>query len=248
MQSLYSALVSYWTLHEASGTRFDATGNANNLTDNNTVTSGDGLTGTAAHFTQANVEFLEIADNADLSGGDRDFTFAAWVNFDTVPGSNRQVLGKGDGVADQTEYALWLNGATDAMRFSVTHDGMTFASVDNSTFGSLAAGVWYFVLGWHDSVNNQIGVSTNRIQDTAAHSLGVFDGTGGFRIGDGIVFGGSTMDGFIDEVGFWSRILTTQERTWLYNNGLGRTYPFDGRPGPALQSRQRRNRLTGIIN
>jgi len=32
----------------------------------------------------------------------------------------------------------------------------------------------------------------------------------------------------IDEVGFWTRVLTEDERTALYNSGDGITYPFLG--------------------
>ena len=33
-------------------------------------------------------------------------------------------------------------------------------------------------------------------------------------------------DGLIDEVGFWKRILTAQEKTNLYNAGAGLAYPL----------------------
>lgn len=45
----------------------------------------------------------------------------------------------------------------------------------------------------------------------------------------GIQFGAAATDfwnGYIDEVGIWSRALTQTEITTLYNNGTGLTYPF----------------------
>ena len=32
------------------------------------------------------------------------------------------------------------------------------------------------------------------------------------------------MDGRLDQVGVWKRVLTADERTWLYNSGNGRSY------------------------
>ena len=40
------------------------------------------------------------------------------------------------------------------------------------------------------------------------------------------------MKGRIDEVGFWKRVLTSSERSLLYNGGVGLTYPFSGAPTP----------------
>ena len=40
------------------------------------------------------------------------------------------------------------------------------------------------------------------------------------------------MKGRIDEVGFWKRVLTSAERSLLYNGGVGLTYPFSGAPTP----------------
>ena len=44
------------------------------------------------------------------------------------------------------------------------------------------------------------------------------------------------FDGLVDECGIWSRALTTDEVTSLYNSGNGFTYPFIGaqaQPGRA---------------
>jgi hypothetical protein len=43
------------------------------------------------------------------------------------------------------------------------------------------------------------------------------------RIG-AFAYAGIYTNGSIDEVGFWKRVLTADERTWLYNSGAGRTY------------------------
>ena len=59
-------LVSWWSLDETIGTRDDSHG-SNNLVDHNTVGYTTGKQGNASAFTAANSEYLDIADNADLS-------------------------------------------------------------------------------------------------------------------------------------------------------------------------------------
>jgi hypothetical protein len=61
--------------------------------------------------------------------------------------------------------------------------------------------------------------------DSLPYSSGVAISTSPFAIG---ATGNAIdlLDGAVDEVGFWKRVLTAQERTALYNSGLGLTYPF----------------------
>jgi len=54
------------------------------------------------------------------------------------------------------------------------------------------------------------------------------DSAGNFTLG--AIYSGGTPEGFfdgmIDEVGVWSRLLTSDEVTTLYNAGAGLSYPF----------------------
>ncbi len=53
-----------------------------------------------------------------------------------------------------------------------------------------------------------------------------------FKPADGLPFilgatdlaSNNTLDGLIDEVAIWARVLTADERTWLYNAGNARAY------------------------
>jgi hypothetical protein len=82
-------------------------------------------------------------------------------------------------------------------------------------------------VAWHDSVGNTINIQVNNgTADSAAHNLGVFYGTAPFAIGARDAAAADYWDGLIDEVGFWKRVLTADERTTLYNGGNGLAYPF----------------------
>ena len=222
-------LVSYWKMDESSAgaapvTRIDSiTANGNNLTDNNTVPSAAGKISNCASLDAANLEFLSRASNASLQAGDISFTFAAWVQSSTFT-IGETVLGKGP-VAGNGPYKLFTVALTPRLNFSV-FDGSSVGSVTANTFGDMSINTWYFVVGWHDSVANQLGISINATTaDTQAWTTGTNVETNGFSIGK---FGEATeyWTGLIDEVGFWKRVLSAAEITSLYNAGAGRTYPF----------------------
>ncbi|HCR92557.1 MAG TPA: hypothetical protein DIU47_01195, partial [Candidatus Pacebacteria bacterium] len=220
-RTLNTNLISYWKLDETSGSRTDSVG-SNTLTDNNTVTSNPGKVGNAGQFIAANTEYLSITDNAALSTGDIDFTFSAWVYMDSLS-TDTQVLGKWSASAGQYEYLL-ERGSANKFRFYVSSDGSTYTSVQAATFGAMSANTWYFVVAYHDSVNNTIGISVNNgAFDTVAHTTGVRDGTAQFDIG-ALAAGSFPFNGRIDEVGFWKKVLSTQEITDLYNSGNGNRF------------------------
>ena len=218
--ALIDSQVAYWKLEEASGTREDSHG-ANDLTDNNTVGQAAGIIGNAASFIQANSEYLSIADNTDMSTGDISFFFSAWVYLSELT-STKIIVGKMDGVLD--EYRLYYF-ASDTFYFEVF--GITTSlAVGSTTFGAPSANTWYNVVGKHDAAANLIGIAVNAgTEDTSSYSAGVNNGVGTFGISDASA-GGQYWAGRIDEVGFWKRAVTAQDRTDLYNGGAGNQYPY----------------------
>ena len=172
-----------------------------------------------------NSEYLNIADNANLSTGNIDFTVAAWVYPDSLT-DDRSITAKFTPGGNQREYLLRLNATSGAAAFFVSSDGV---NVDGSVTGSnRSTGVWSLIIAWHDSVGDTINIQENNGSVTStAFSAGVFDSTAEFRLGtrgDLIQF----WDGRIDEVGCWKKVLTSQERTNLYNGGSGNTYDSAG--------------------
>jgi hypothetical protein len=222
---LNSSVVAFWKLEEASGTRADATGRGNNLTDNNTVTQAAGKIGNAASFASASSEYLSCADNADLSTGDVDFTIAGWFYLTTKTAA-MDLLAKW-GASGNFEYILFYDLGTDRFVFTVSNNGTAAATVSASTFGSPAVGTWYFVVVYHDATGNLLGISVNNgAFNTLAHTTGVFNSTAGFRLGARDSGSAAYFNGRADAVGFWKRLLSSAEITELYNAGAGREYPF----------------------
>ena len=215
---LLTSLVAHWRLDEASGVRSDSHG-ANHLTDNNTVGQDTGKLGSAAWFVATNEESLSIADNAALSMGDLDFTIAGWVYFTTLAFGG--VLGKWSPGPIQ-EYLLYFDGTN--LRFHVSANGSSNVFITNSH--AISAGTWYFFVAWHDSVANTINLSiNNNTPATLSHAAGVFNGAATFSL-DRNEEGLAWLNGRLDSVSIWKRVLTPTERTQLYNAGNGLDYPF----------------------
>ncbi|GAF70972.1 unnamed protein product, partial [marine sediment metagenome] len=109
---------------------------------------------------------------------------------------------------------------------SPTSHGVDWVNLKGVTFGKPSINTWYLVFGWHDSVNNLVGISVNDgVPDTAAFSAGCHDDNAPLWLGR---YYNNTIswDGRMDEAGIAGCVLTAEQRVRLYNKGNGRTYPF----------------------
>jgi hypothetical protein len=221
--SLLDGLVAYWKLDETSGTRIDSTG-SNNLTDNGGVGSTIGKQGNAASFSGSND--LSLTSSTDLRLDNTDFTVAFWVNFDTLPvGAFITILGKHDGLGLR-EYWFYRHQSTNKIALLTSPNGTTVEFL-NTVGPSLNTGQWYFVVGER---NNATNTATLYIHDGinwdsgSFTSNGVWAGTALFGISR--TGGFERLEGIVDEVGIWNKLLTAAERTQLWNSGSGLTFPF----------------------
>ncbi len=224
--SLLTSLVAYWKLEEASGTRVDATSRGNDLTDVNTVGQAAGKVGNAASFVAANSERLTILDNADLSLNATSFTIGFWVKFTTLYDAEF-LLAKGawNSVANQ-EYGIShdLGVITGMLRYDNTHA----IYLNLTALGEPTVNTWYYLMMWYDLATSKAYLSVgNGTPESGDLVGGARNGAGTFFLGDEGRLG-SLLNGALDEVGIWKRILTATERTALYNSGNGITHPFVG--------------------
>ncbi|HKQ39583.1 MAG TPA: LamG-like jellyroll fold domain-containing protein, partial [Verrucomicrobiae bacterium] len=85
----------------------------------------------------------------------------------------------------------------------------------------------YFFVVWHDATANTINISVNNTAAASTgHSTGVNSGTSALFLGlneEGVAF----LNGRLDSISIWKRLLTPSERTRLYNSGNGLDYPFN---------------------
>lgn len=218
-------LVAYWSLANVN----DAHG-SNTLTNNGTVTFVAGKVGNAADCESGSSQYLSIIDNAALSMGDIDCTFAGWVRFESAPTAGTftmTVLAKCNLSDNQREYLLDWEQSANRLRVQISGDGTATTTLVANTLGIPQLATWYFIVWKHDSVNNQIIMKINDVAETpVAHTTGIHNGTSTFALG-ALIRSAATdrfMDGLLDEWGIWKRKTTDAEDTWLYNSGTGRSY------------------------
>jgi hypothetical protein len=232
-----TGLVSYWPLDEASGDALDAHGGMDLTETGAGVAIGSiaGKVGTARDFeTVGGAKYFQHADHADLSTGDIDFEFCGWAQFESRVGVRTLVSQWANATRG---YILYYNSTSARFEWAVGNGTTTTrgTAVANN-FGAASDGVWYFVDAWHDSVNNLVGIAINNgTPNTVATSGAAGDAAQVFRMGESAT-GGQLMDGPLDEWGFWKRLLTAAERTWLYNSGNGRSYAEVLAAGPRART------------
>ena len=229
--NLRRCLISWWKLNEGVGDRLDSA-SSNTLTSNSAVQAVVGQINTAASFVRSSGHYLAVSDNASLSvSTTTDFTISAWVNLRTNT-ATMAIIAKGEGPADEDEeYALILNsGATLRYRFEVDDgaSGSAKGTVDADTFGAPGTGTYQFVVCWWDAGASMLNIQVNNGGiNSSSYTSGITDTVRPFHIGAFSNTGAATfLDARVDEVGFWKRLLTTQEKTDLYNAGKGITHPL----------------------
>lgn len=253
--ALKDSLISHWKLEEASGTRVDAHGN-NDLTDNQTVGQAAGKIGSGADFEEsvggASTDFkdgetLSITDanqiGLALSG---DFTFSFWLNLEQLPSTLGDVMGlisKYTGTSDQRSYTLQISNA-DIFKLFVSDDGTSTNlfewDTDNAAVGAGDVGNFVHFFVTCDISTNEVKIYKNNSELAATKALDngtvteIFDSSTPFILGkDQSDVGNNFLDGVLDEVSVWNRIITQSERGEIYNNGDGLAFVGWDAVGPA---------------
>lgn len=213
-----TGLTCYWKLDEASGAgaRVDSGPNGQDLTPTIVQASTNAVISLGCNYGSGSTDRSSHVDSATLSCGDIDFTIAGWfMAYDTT--TRGYVLKGGLLSAAVIEWGIYMNA--NVFKF-ITGNGTTYNTANWASSPTL--NTWYFIVGWHDATANTVNIQINNGSVVStAHTVGCQDGTGGFTVG-------SATDGFqcfgaVDELGFWKRVLTDAEKTYLYNSGAGRT-------------------------
>lgn len=169
---------------------------------------------TAAQFTKANSESLSVNSNAALQTGDVDFWFAGWVYLDSLA-ATQDFAGKG------AEYGFEFQVANTY--FMIQGFGAYVGSGS-----ALSTGAWHFLMGYHDSVANTIGISVDGAAFATAADTTITTTATAFNIGH--FLGATYHDGRAANWAFGKNpvggisALTTTIKNALYNAGAGVRY------------------------
>jgi len=203
------------TVDDAHTTNVDATSASNT----STISSATAKIGTSFDFT-GNDESTG-PDWIDLNDGlftDADSTISFWIKTPSAFGTINQ-------------YPFYIH-TPFKMAVWVSSTGVltgTMGSDTSNTGSTLSTNTWYHIIMTRDQSAETGIIYLNNSSDITFSSTGTGNcsaiSLGGWNQG-----GGNFWTGYIDEVGIWSRIITSDERAELYNSGNGLTYPF----GPTI--------------
>ena len=248
--SLLSNLTSYWRLDEASALKTDEitdTGNDLNDSTNTAVTSG--LFDFMTDFDGS--QYLSIADNSSFVVSA--FSFSGAFILDNTS-SSRYLFSKHDSTSVR-EYALWYDSSVSRIKFSAWDSTGTQGSLLAETSyvinaenddileveDTIGNAVWsaatntgqlYFFSCWYDPSSSKIYLTIDDGTVVEGPVSGVIANTAAeFKVGAANSTASNFWDGQIGGLGYWSRILTSQEVTSLYNGSSGLDYPFGSHTG-----------------
>lgn len=228
--TLLNNLVSYWTMDETSGTRYDAVG-SKHLTDNNTVGYRAGINKNAALFVAAQTEYLS-RDDYQVTADNGSFTVSLWYYFANAAANRAQGLFDVSHSWDAltTQVSIY-NGVVDGTSLTVLISDGAGSYKTALSNRSLTAG-WHHVVAWYDSSDRKIRESLDGNAPAGGEISDALAGVTRYTTAEPLWIGRHTagtvayMEGAVDEVGVWSRVLTTAERASLYTGGIGRFWTF----------------------
>lgn len=218
--TLGNGLVAHWTMDEASGAnRADSVGSI-------TLTNPAGLTieaitgelNNAAEFDQADGDHLfSAADPAAVDfNGNQDFTVSAvvWINAGTL-NQRRTFVAKYESAGQAQWYMQARNSPNDRLLFGVSNNGTAEVEAIANNFGDPGEDTYILVVGWHDAAADTVNIQVNNgTANSVAHTTGIFNSTSIVRVGRLTTAG--FLDGRVDDVRVWNRVLTAGERTELF--------------------------------
>lgn len=201
-------LVAYYKLDESSGNASDSVGSAT-LT-NTSVTYGTGKINNGAVFNgSANLSSVSQA-GFSLST----MTMAVWFKENTTSGTQRNLI----------QNTKTSNGGN--VDLAIAGNGNIKATIYRSSpflaYDLLSTGKNYYDDAWHLAIVTYDSGSLKVYVDDVEVASG---STTAITVGNFLTVGNGWI-GAEDEVAIWSRALTSDERTALYNSGAGLQYPF----------------------
>ncbi|MDR3572161.1 MAG: RHS repeat-associated core domain-containing protein [Candidatus Pacebacteria bacterium] len=217
--TLNNSVVSYWKLD---GNSNDAAGGNNGSDSNITYSNGNGIINQGAGF---NGSSSEITTTFSSFGSFATGTVSAWVKFNSL--SSGEIIGEWDVYPGHILALL-----TDGTNLSCNRGAVTTNAQSSYPISNFSTGIWYNIV-CTVSVSGGIASTQLYVNGTAVgtnvSSAGTLDtGSKALSLGSDYYNGawGGFLNGDIDEVGIWNRLLTPGEITQLYNSGVGVPYPF----------------------
>ena len=217
--SLATSLEAYYELNESSGTRIDRTANARNLTDTNSNVSGvSGALNNAASIGTAANNWLRNTSGHGIDGGAMSMSIWFKARTDITAGAWYIISQTNNGTKTRYFPYYEYNGGTRRLGF---HRDKVNVGAQTSDYTVTLGTTWHHIVLAYDGTNMRGYIDGSLVAGpTAMSGSGSGTATTGLAIADNMYDVDTTNADFdIDEVGIWSKSLSSTEVTDLYNSG-----------------------------
>lgn len=216
--ALIDGLLSYWKLD------VNETPQPDELNNHNATVTGATFTGSGKINGAYSFDGNDRLEPGVMEYASGDFTIGWWVKTSTAHTTNDVYFGHSNKPTDNSFVLCGFDGSTHA-EFSVRNS----ITVDYSVVGTsdVEDGAWHFIICEREGNTIRLFVDNSQegsdvtiagtINDDTVQGIGAFKEAGTW-------FGHVTAildDGFV-----YTRILTSEEKTQLWNGGAGFQYPF----------------------
>jgi hypothetical protein len=229
--TLLDGLWAYWKMDEASSNRLDSSGNLRSLTPagsgSELPTTDTGIVSGAVKFlrtVESTGPYLTRAESQNLSG-DGKCTFAFWVktyNASSLSLTDVFHLYSNFHIEIYSAYNYWGNAGLAILVEQLNTPWTFYLTTDPNSY-AFTPDVWHLMVLYYDGVGLYLYVDNVLVVSQ--------EGTHGLTSASGLTsLGYPNFNDYyssVDEFGIWSRALTVDERTELWNSGVGITYPFE---------------------
>jgi hypothetical protein len=214
--ALTDNLTHYWKFDESSGNAADSVGSLTLTNVSNTYGTGKINNGL---ITNAPTSTSTLASAAVTLGLSTAYSWSVWVKCTGT--GNFQIMNKDNPGASKRDYQIKIdNGKAGFIRFNTSNSVIT--NITGAT--SVNDGNWHHIVYvFNGAAGSRIYVDGNTTPDA---SDSVTTNNNNSDAVTGMYFASAMSTASIDEMGFWTKALSTAEITSLYNSGNGIQYPF----------------------
>ena len=213
--TITDGLVGHWTFESsdidwATGTVTDASGQGNNGTVVGLATTTAPVLGAVGQALDFDGSSDQINLGSDSSLGVSTFTFASWVNVDTLTSRNTFYDGGSD------FFNTWRVGTESSSGLIKLYENNSGVICASDT--GLQVNRWYHVAVTYVIATGVCNIYIDGVFDATATSIRTFDfGSATYHIGTDDALNIERMDGKLDDVRIYNRVLSANEVADLYN-------------------------------
>lgn len=212
--TLLNDIVAYWNGEEASGNAIDQVGSLDGVCTGIAYQQASSGIVNYGYTFNGSTDVITIGDHSELELQQLSISLWVKVTYGVYGLFTNCVSGEG--------YQLMVDGGSPG-NVSWWLRGDPYPRVLGSI--DITDGEWHHIVATYDKINLKVYVDGELDGTTPATQTITYVGTS-CLIGDDPIGDTTNLDGYIDEIGIWSRALTESEIDELYNGGSGKTYPF----------------------